>query len=85
MAYLLMYLFIVMVFLFLSLRLISSCFMCTGVCLHACLCIMCVQCPWRPEEGAVSTGSGVRDSFALHMGAGNHPGALWKGLTLLTT
>lgn len=25
--------------------------MCVNVCLSLCLCIMCMQCPWRPEEG----------------------------------
>ena len=28
-------------------------------CLHACLCITCMQCQWRSEEGIGSAGTGV--------------------------
>ena len=26
-------------------------------CLHVCLCIVCIQCPWKPEEGVRSPGT----------------------------
>lgn len=35
-----------------------------------CLCIICVQCPWRPEEGIRNHGIGVIDGCEL-------PGVHW--------
>lgn len=32
---------------------------------HVCM------CPWRPEEGTESPGTGVTDGFEPHVGAGN--------------
>lgn len=29
------------------------------VCLYVCLCVTCVQCPWRPEESGRSPKTGV--------------------------
>ncbi|EDK99649.1 mCG1050916 [Mus musculus] len=32
-------------------------------CRHVFLCTMCTQCPWRPEGGISSPGTGVTDVF----------------------
>lgn len=36
--------------------------LCMGVCVHACLCTVCAQCSWRPEECVGSLGAGVTSS-----------------------
>lgn len=41
------------------------------VLLHLYLCIMCVQCWMRPEEGNESLGTGVIDGESLYVGVGN--------------
>lgn len=35
--------------------------MCMGICLHACMCSMCVHCMQKPVGGVRSPGAGVRD------------------------
>lgn len=37
-------------------------------CLH--ICVWCVQCPWRPEEGARSSGTRVADGCAASLNTG---------------
>lgn len=40
--------------------------MCVNVflaCIYVCMCVMCVQYSWRPEEGVGSLGRGVVNSF----------------------
>ena len=42
------------------------------------LCVMCMQCPQRPEEGVRSPGTGVNRVVSHHVGAGNRTLVLWK-------
>ena len=36
-----------------------------SVCLHKCMCNICMQCLWRPEEGGGSPGTEVRNGCEL--------------------
>ena len=47
-------------------------------CLHAYLCNMCVKYPQRLEKEVVSSGTGVAESWELHVGAENQTQVLWK-------
>ena len=41
------------------------------VALHVCVCVKCVECPQRPEEGARFHWSGVMDDCERHVGSGS--------------
>lgn len=32
------------------------------ICVHEYMCITCIQCPWKPEEGFKSLGTSVIDN-----------------------
>lgn len=40
-------------------------------CLHLCMCIACMQCMYRPEEGIISLRTGVTDTVSCLMGEGS--------------
>lgn len=46
--------------------------------LHVCLCTMSVQCPWRPDEGTGSPGTGVTNVYEL-------PCRYWEEQAVLST
>lgn len=45
--------------------------MCRSVCLHVCMCTVCMQCPWRPEKGVGSLDLELETIVSCHVGAGN--------------
>lgn len=52
---------------------------CVGVCLHVCLCTLCMQYPWRPEEGAGSVlTQGRGGSLGLELQRIELPHGCWE-------
>lgn len=44
----------------------------------SCIYVMCIQCPWWPDEGIRSSRTGVADKCELHLGPGTWPWVPYK-------
>lgn len=60
--------------------------MCVLLCLHLCLCMTWLQCPWTPEEGVGFPGTGATDTWAPpHRCWESNPSPLQEQPTILTS
>lgn len=67
-------------------NLLTLFFMCVLLCLHLCLCMTWLQCPWTPEEGVGSPGTGATDTWAPpHRCWESNPSPLQEQPTILTS